>query len=181
MRTFQDAATPTAREWRIDVDVDVLSRVADAAECNLLAILDDDDPVAKRFATDPVFAAKLIWLTVQPLAESRGIDAADFRRSLKGDAFRDAANALVLGCSDFFATPQRNALHKILGVKREIEERLTARMLRDAEEVDPKLVAEAFVEVMGAMGGRLATADPDAVAAELKASLQAKRSASAGN
>lgn len=182
MRIFSDAAQPAPREWTIDIDVDVLTSLSESSSaCNLLAILDDDDPLAKRFATDPVFAGSLIVEVCKPQLEARNVTPADFRRLLKGDVFRAACNALVFACADFFGSQQRDALHKILTIKREIEAQLTAQIGRDAETVEPKLIAEAFVEVLQTLGGKARDADPKAVSQAVRESLQTKQSASAGS
>jgi hypothetical protein len=181
VRIFSDAAQPP-REWIIDIDLDVLTRVQESPlACNLLAILDDDDDIAKRFARDPVFAGELLWQVVAPIAAGRNINQGDFRRSLRGDAYQAACQALVYGCCDFFASQQRDALLRIVEIKKEISDQLTAQIRSDAEAIDPKLMAEAFVESLQKLGGAARNADPQAIGDAVRESLRMKQSASPGS
>jgi hypothetical protein len=184
VRSFQDAASPAPREWSIDVDLDLLTRVAEAEETKgvgLLDILDSDSATAQRCARDVPFLAQLLWQCVRLQAEQRGVGKSDFLRALKGNAFTAAGRALQDAAVDFFDDQKRDLQRKILTLNREMEAQMLAGMQRDADRADPAMLAEVMVDVItgvAARGEHLTAEQGRELFAE---AIRKRRSGSVGN
>lgn len=184
MRTFNDAASPAPREWSIEVDLDLLTRVAEADETKgvgLLDVLDTDSKTAQRCAADLPFLGNILWQCVRLQAEQRHIAKPDFLRALKGNAFTAAGRALQDAAVDFFDDQKRDLQRKILTLNREMEAQMVAGMVRDAERADPKLLAAVMVDVIKSVAERGEHLTPEQAKELFAEAVRKKQSASAGN
>jgi hypothetical protein len=109
MKTFQDNA---GRTWTLSVNIATVRRVRDILGVDLLDI--DEGDLFTKLADNPILLGDILFVLIKPEAEKLGISDEDFGYAMGGDAFEAASDALMVDLIDFFPTPKRNLLKKVL-------------------------------------------------------------------
>jgi len=131
MAQFIDSA---GTSWPLSVTVGTVRRVKQALDIDLLAIADGDqrtgsksDRLLARLFTDPMLLADVLYVVCQETCAERQVTDEQFGGLLGGDAIAEATDALLEALVDFFPPAKREALRKILGRIREVEDRAAQR------------------------------------------------------
>jgi len=138
MRSFKDNKS---RSWEVDVNVATLRRVRDKLGVNLYELADPTADIVSRLFGDPILLCDVLFVLVSDQAERSGISDEDFGRSLAGDAFEHAADALWDAVVDFFPNPRiREALQRIAEKGRALQPAILERMLAETDRITPEMV-----------------------------------------
>lgn len=109
MKLFKDAV---GREWLIDVNAYSIECVKSITGVNLLSILEGE--LAQKLSMDAALLCNVVYAICKEQADEKGVTAADFGRSMKGDAIADATDALLGDIVNFFPSAKRAVLTKML-------------------------------------------------------------------
>lgn len=177
MREFRDTQ---GRLWAIEIDLDTLTRLEESGpRINLLEILDGDTDTGKTFAKSAAAAGAVLWAVVEPDAIARKVEKADLFRSLKGDSFRLAAEAVVDAVVDFFGSQEAEAHRKLIALNRQMGMLMRQRAIDGLSQSDPETITAALAELTEQYGmGESLT--PQEKAELFREALQRRQSEKAG-
>lgn len=113
MHDFKDAI---GRTWSITVTVDTVRRVRQLVSVDLLQVVKTD--LLERLANDPVLLVDVLFAACKPQADHQRIDGDSFAAGLCGDAIDAAAMALIGAIADFFPSPTRKLLMRVIDASR---------------------------------------------------------------
>lgn len=109
MRTFTDA---NGQCWSIVVTVDTIRRVRQLASVDLMQVV--GGKLLEQIAADPVLLVDVLAAVCKPQMDARATTPADFGAAMHGDAIDQAAQALLQGLADFFPSPTRVLLQRLI-------------------------------------------------------------------
>jgi hypothetical protein len=109
MRDFTDA---NGQCWSIVVTVDTIRRVRQLASVDLMQAV--GGKLLEQIAADPVLLVDVLAAACKPQMDARAITAADFGAAMHGDAIDHASQALMQGLADFFPSPTRTLLQRLI-------------------------------------------------------------------
>jgi hypothetical protein len=153
MHTFKDTL---GREWAIALNVTAVRRIRDLAKVDLLDFT--EGRIFARLADDPVLLADVLYATLKPDADAKGVSDEEFGRALAGDAIEAATGALLEELADFFPSRRRQVLAKGLAKVKELETLLLDRAEARIDAVDGAALAKVLDESLPA--GKSSTASP---------------------
>jgi len=115
-RKFVDNAGNT---WAVKLDVWTIKRVRDVLDVDLLDLGDPDQPVKDqlliRLVSDPVLLVDVLYVILQPAAESANVTDEDFGRAMAGDSIDLATKVLLEELTDFIPNPRdRTRARKVI-------------------------------------------------------------------
>lgn len=122
MHSFKDR---DERAWNVELNVAQVRRVRDALGVNLLDVGNGD--MLADLAADPIALCDVLWVLCQQQAEAADITDEQFGRALVGDAIAEATDALLEELVDFFPSPRREVLRRVLSKVKEVDKRLQVR------------------------------------------------------
>lgn len=151
MRLIRDT---NGREWTIDLNISTIrklrARVKQSPTLDGVDVLDYASVLVSL--SDMLFCADLLYETIRDEAESAGISAEDFGRSLKGRVLFDAVKEWTAEYLDFFPEPTAQDAARVLVSKLEKTREL---QLSAAYEATTKLLAAAAEDVETRLGAIL--------------------------
>jgi len=153
MACFTDSE---GRQWGLRVDVSALRRVKSRLGINLVDVVGGE--TLSRLANDPVLLVDVLFVLVEPQAQSRGVDAEAFGAAITGDVLDEATAALLEALADFFPSRKAAVLRRLIAASRRHEETILAeaeRMLASGEVDDL---------IRRAISGKPSTNSPDSSA-----------------
>jgi len=100
MKAFKDSE---AREWPISVTVDVIERVREID----VDLGDVSAATMRQIALDDVLLVRVLWIIVEPIADTRGVTADQFGSAMVGKPLEDAYDSLRGAIEDFFPPRKR--------------------------------------------------------------------------
>lgn len=106
MSSFTDTK---GRKWPVEVTVDTVRRIRRVLEIDLLG--PNLPEVLERLFADQVLLCDVLYVAVQHDAETHGVTADEFGRSMAGDALEEGAKALLFALRDF--TPNRRDRERV--------------------------------------------------------------------
>ena len=110
------------RTWSLSVNVNILRRVK--ALCGVmltdLVVLEPGKKptmeLLERLANDPVLLVDVLYATIKPEADARGISDESFGAAMVGDVLETAVTALLEEVIAFFPSAKRMVLKRLLDV-----------------------------------------------------------------
>ncbi len=110
------------RTWSLSVNVNTLRRVK--ALCGVmltdLVVLEPGKKptmeLLERLANDPVLLVDVLYATIKPEADARGISDESFGAAMVGDVLETAVTALLEEVIAFFPSAKRMVLKRLLDV-----------------------------------------------------------------
>jgi hypothetical protein len=105
MPSFKDCES---RSWDLRIDVDVIRRVRTVFSIDLARALADPETI-DRLTSDIVLTIDVIYEICRPVAETIGVTAELFGRSLAGDALGQAVTAFEEALVEFLPESNRRA------------------------------------------------------------------------
>lgn len=108
-RTFTDNAGDA---WLVFIDTYAVRDVRKQLGYDLLETFTEGRLL--QLAGDPALVVDIVYVVCREQAEKRGLADREFGRRLIGDAVDGATTALLRALADFFPTPKRKVLEKIL-------------------------------------------------------------------
>jgi hypothetical protein len=156
VKTFTDN---TGHEWTVSVNVASLKRVRDLVGVDLMELpsFDQASPAGSllhRLGSDPILLVDVLFATLKPQADERGVSDEQFAEALGGDALANATDALIIECVGFFRGGVRTALQTVLDKAKKADAILMEQLA--AAVADPALDAaidEAVKQAGSASGG----------------------------
>jgi hypothetical protein len=118
MHSFRDTKN---REWKIDINCDVIESVLAETNTNLLDLLDKDSQLLMELTTFPPLVCKLVAATIREQLVEAKIDDKEFRRAMNGDALSEASDALLDELVLFSPKHSRNLRAAVLEKHREVQ------------------------------------------------------------
>jgi hypothetical protein len=118
MHTFRDLEN---REWKIDLNCDVIETVLAETNTNLLDLLDKDSPLLQEIAQFPPVVCKLIAATIREQLVTAGLDDKQFRRAMNGETLAQASDALLDELVLFSPQHSRRLRAAVLEKHREVQ------------------------------------------------------------
>lgn len=103
--------------WELRINFASIRQVKDLTRIDLPGLFGDKLKPLDDFLSDPVKVGTVLWILVRDQAEKAKKTEEDFAAALCGDAFEEAAQALIWEIVDFFpkakGTPLRTLLEKV--------------------------------------------------------------------
>jgi hypothetical protein len=122
MHTFKDAKD---RTWELAVNCETVDLVKADSRVNILDLIDDESELARLVAAYPPLLAKFVYAMVRDQAAKKdqaGVDDAEFRRSISGDAWDAMSEALLDELVLFSRKHRRPLLQAVRERKRDVEQ-----------------------------------------------------------
>lgn len=143
MHDFKDSLD---RTWSITVTVDTVRRVRQLVAVDLMQVTKSD--LLERLAGDPVLLVDVLFAACKPQADHLQINGESFAAGLSGDAIDAAAMALIGAIADFFPSPTRKLLLRVIDASRAHQEKV-AEMV-DARVTEGIARLDATLSTLGA-------------------------------
>lgn len=144
MATFTDNA---GREWRITLDGQTMEDVAELADVDLWAVLDDPFNRIAALLGNRRQLLKVLAALLGPQLEQRKLTMEDFRRAFNPPTMNAAGESLVEALADFSKAPAlQQAIARVREAARKIEEagRRAAESGEINQAIDRALVGPSF-------------------------------------
>ena len=168
MKTFKDNCD---RNWTLSLNVDVLMRVKDLEEIDLMALEEGTPPLISRLlGRDVVLQCNVLFAVLKPDAEalSPPVTATDFARGMGGAGLANAVKALRDELTDFFQTLGLTDLCQVMA---------SYQQLQEAEKATKIKVSQRAAQTESA---RLAGIDIDALIEKARALILAAQNPTSG-
>ena len=142
MHSFRDTKN---REWKIDINCDVIESVLAETQTNLLDLLDKDSQLLTELTTFPPLVCKLVAATIREQLVEAKIDDKEFRRAMNGDALSEASDALLDELVLFCPKHSRNLRAAVLEKHREVQAAATDLAMA---KIDDPTIKERMIAAM---------------------------------
>lgn len=106
--------------WTLSMNVNTLRRVKALCGVNLTEIVtlepgkQPDTTLLEQLASDPILLVDVLYAVVKPEADAKGITDEAFGAAMVGDAIDQAVNALLDEVINFFPSPKRKVLSRLI-------------------------------------------------------------------
>lgn len=147
MHSFTDEK---GRAWSVVVTVDTVRRVRQLAGVDLMQVI--KGPLLEELAGDPVKLVDVLFAICKPQADANKVTDQDFGESLAGDSIDTATMALLGAIADFFPSPTRKLLRKLIDAGQARQERIGVMLETVAQRAIDKADA-AMAAAASTLGG----------------------------
>lgn len=106
--------------WTLSMNVNTLRRVKSLCGVNLTEIVtiepgkQPNTALLEQLASDPILLVDVLYAVVKPEADAKGITDEAFGAAMVGDAIEQAVNALLDEVINFFPSPKRKVLTRLI-------------------------------------------------------------------
>jgi hypothetical protein len=139
--TFKDLMD---RVWTCAINMHTMQRVRDRLKVDLMEVFAPNSPLLKRLMADPYLLCDVLFVILEPQAQTKDVSEVQFAEGLGGDALDGAVYALIAG---LFAFPRhqeiRAALLKSYQAQRALEGRTGRAIVKRLESPEMKARLEA--------------------------------------
>ena len=138
MHSFADNA---GREWRLNVNVSTLTRVANDTGIRLDKLFESKLSGLEQLLSDPAKLVEVLWSLCETEAKRGEITPEQFGAGFAGDALESAANALIDEVILFFpSAPKRALATTIVEKARETDKYSLELAKKKVQELTPEQV-----------------------------------------
>ena len=107
MPAFKDLQN---REWRVDLTVAGLKRVAEQTDFDLLNLLDDQLKGLAELYDKPIKLVQVVYAICEPQIEAADMTPEEFGELFAGPVLQAAADAVVEATAAFFQSPKQGQI-----------------------------------------------------------------------